>query len=164
MGFLCVPLGSSTVQLYDSLGSRRTCARSEAGFSSQNAWVYYRRAESCCAFLWAKWPNAKDIHKEMFSVYGWKCLSPKVIHNWLANVSLMRKWVETEVRKWLRQESGDFYAADFDALVKRWSKCINTCWWRIRREINVSSRFEYHMFYVLYPFVACLLTLPRTFS
>jgi hypothetical protein len=32
---------------------------------------------------------------------------------------------ETEVRKWLRQESKDFYAADFNALVKRWDKCIN---------------------------------------
>jgi histone-lysine N-methyltransferase SETMAR len=27
--------------------------------------------------------------------------------------------VETEVRKWLRQESKDFYAAGFDALLKR---------------------------------------------
>jgi uncharacterized membrane protein len=36
IGFLCVSLGSSTVQLHDSLGSRRTCAYSEAGFSSQN--------------------------------------------------------------------------------------------------------------------------------
>jgi hypothetical protein len=35
------------------------------------------------------------------------------------------------------------------------------CWWRICREINVSSRFEYHMFYVLYPLVTYLLTLPR---
>jgi hypothetical protein len=26
--------------------------------------------------------------------------------------------VETEVRKWLRQESKDFYAAGFDALIK----------------------------------------------
>jgi hypothetical protein len=35
-------------------------------------------------------------------------------------------------------------------------------WWRIYREINVFfSRFEYHMFCVLYPFVAYLLTLPR---
>jgi hypothetical protein len=34
------------------------------------------------------------------------------------------------------------------------------CWWRICREINAFSRFEYHMFYVLYPFVAFLLTLP----
>jgi hypothetical protein len=34
--FLCVSLGSSTVQLHDSLGSRRACACSEAVFSSQN--------------------------------------------------------------------------------------------------------------------------------
>jgi hypothetical protein len=31
---LCVSLGSSTVQLYDSLGTRSAC--SDAGFSSQN--------------------------------------------------------------------------------------------------------------------------------
>jgi hypothetical protein len=35
-------------------------------------------------------------------------------------------------------------------------------WWRICREINVFlSRFEYYIFYVLYPFVTYLLTLPR---
>jgi hypothetical protein len=35
------------------------------------------------------------------------------------------------------------------------------CWWRICREINVfPSRFEYHIFYVLYPFVTYLLALP----
>jgi hypothetical protein len=34
-------------------------------------------------------------------------------------------------------------------------------WRRICREINVFPRFEYHMFYVLYPFVSYLLTLPR---
>jgi cation transport regulator ChaB len=34
--------------------------------------------------------------------------------------------VETEVRKWLRQQPKDFYAAGFNALVKRWDKCINT--------------------------------------
>jgi hypothetical protein len=33
--------------------------------------------------------------------------------------------VETEVRKWLRQQSKDLYAAGFDALVKRWDKCIS---------------------------------------
>jgi hypothetical protein len=33
--------------------------------------------------------------------------------------------VETEVRKWLRQQSRYFYAAGFDALVKRWNKCIS---------------------------------------
>jgi hypothetical protein len=30
-----------------------------------------------------------------------------------------------EMGKWLRQQSKDFYAASFDALVKRWNKCIN---------------------------------------
>jgi hypothetical protein len=33
--------------------------------------------------------------------------------------------VETEVRKWLRQQSKDFHAAGFYALVKRWDNCIN---------------------------------------
>jgi hypothetical protein len=33
--------------------------------------------------------------------------------------------VETEVRKWLRQQSKGCYAAGFDALVKRWDKCVN---------------------------------------
>jgi hypothetical protein len=35
---------------------------------------------------------------------------------------------------------------------------VYQCWWRICREINVFPRFEYHMFYVLYPFAAYLLT------
>jgi hypothetical protein len=30
-----------------------------------------------------------------------------------------------QVRKWLRQQSKDFYAAGSDALVKRWDKRIN---------------------------------------
>jgi hypothetical protein len=30
-----------------------------------------------------------------------------------------------QARKWLRQQSEDFYAAGFDALVKRWDKCMN---------------------------------------
>jgi hypothetical protein len=34
--FLCVSLGSSTVQLHDSLGTRHACACSETGFCSQN--------------------------------------------------------------------------------------------------------------------------------
>jgi hypothetical protein len=35
------------------------------------------------------------------------------------------KEVETKVQKWLRKQSKDFYAACFDALVKRYDKCIN---------------------------------------
>jgi hypothetical protein len=33
--------------------------------------------------------------------------------------------VETEVRKWLRQQPKDFCAVGFDALVQRWDKCIS---------------------------------------
>jgi hypothetical protein len=75
--------------------------------------------------LWAKTLNAKDIHKEMFPVYGGKCLSSKAVHNWLANVSLMTMMLVIEAREWLREQSEDFYAAGFDALVKRWNKFIN---------------------------------------
>jgi hypothetical protein len=42
-------------------------------------------------FLWAKGLNAKDIHEEMFLVYGGKCLSRKAVHNWMENVPMMTK-------------------------------------------------------------------------
>jgi hypothetical protein len=79
-------------------------------------------------FLWAKGLNAKDIHKEIFHVYRVKCLSRKAIHNWVQKRGkdfADDEEVETEVLKWLRQQSKHFYAAAFDALVKRWDKCIN---------------------------------------
>jgi hypothetical protein len=64
-------IGSSTVQLHESLGSRRAYAYSEAGFSSKNgdlaSRVYYRRAGSVVRFFRAKGLKAKDIHKEKFS-------------------------------------------------------------------------------------------------
>jgi hypothetical protein len=41
--------------------------------------------------LWAKGLNAKDIHKEMFPLYGEKCLSRKAVDYWMANISLMTK-------------------------------------------------------------------------
>jgi hypothetical protein len=41
---------------------------------------------------------------------------------------------------------------------------VYPCWWRLCREINVLSKFEYHMFYVLYPFVTYLLALSPTSS
>jgi hypothetical protein len=38
-------------------------------------------------FLWAKGLNAKDIHKEKFSVYGEKFLSRKAVHSWVEKFS-----------------------------------------------------------------------------
>jgi hypothetical protein len=64
----------------------------------------------------------------MFPVYGGKCLSRKAVHNRVEKRG--RRFaddeeVETEVRKWLRQQPKDFSSEGFDALVKRWDKCIN---------------------------------------
>jgi hypothetical protein len=49
---------------------------------------------SVVRFLWAKELDAKDIHKEIFPVYGGKCLSHKAVHSWVANVLMMKrlKW------------------------------------------------------------------------
>jgi hypothetical protein len=33
--------------------------------------------------------------------------------------------IPNQLKKWLAQQSKDFYAAGFDALVKRWNKCIS---------------------------------------
>jgi hypothetical protein len=49
------------------------------------------KQRSVVRFLWAKGLSAKDVHKEMFPVYSGKCLLRKVVHNWVANVSLMTK-------------------------------------------------------------------------
>jgi hypothetical protein len=75
--------------------------------------------------LWTKGLNTKDIHKEILPVYGGKCLSHKAVHKWVKKCFADDEEVETEARKWLRQQSKNFYVAGFDALVKRWDKFIN---------------------------------------
>jgi hypothetical protein len=50
--------------------------------------------------------DAKDIHKEIFPVYGGKYLSRKAIHSWFEKLGKRfadDEEFETEVRKWLRQ-------------------------------------------------------------
>jgi hypothetical protein len=100
---------------------------------------------SCCAFLWAKRFKAKYINKEMFPVYCGKCLSLKALHSCVEKRSKCfadDDVVETEVRKWLRQQPR--------LLCWRFRRTVNEmgqvyqCWWRIWREINVFSRFKYH--------------------
>jgi hypothetical protein len=64
----------------------------------------------------------------MFLVYSGKCLSRKAVHKWVEKRGKHYaddEEIETELRKWLRQKSKDFYAAGFDGLVKRWDKCIS---------------------------------------
>jgi hypothetical protein len=166
IGFLCVSLGSSTVQLHESLGSRRACTYSEAGFSGQNgdrAWgCTTEKQRSVLRLLWAKWHNTKNIHEEIFLLtVGSVCRVKRFTTGRQAFRWLRRGWnggskvPEIIVRRLL--------CCGF----RRSGKAIGQvyqCWWRICREINVSSRFEYHMFYVLQPFVSYLLILPRMYD
>jgi hypothetical protein len=86
---------------------------------------------SVVLFLWAKGLSAKDIHKEMFYIYCGSVCCVMRFTTGLRNFVKISQGCskdaddETEVRKWLRQKSKDFYAAGFDALAKRWDKCIN---------------------------------------
>jgi hypothetical protein len=66
IGFLCVSLGSSTVQLHDSLGSIHTCACSEAGFSSQNGDNTTEEQRPVVLFLWAKGIMQRIFIKKFF--------------------------------------------------------------------------------------------------
>jgi hypothetical protein len=123
------------------LGSRRACACSKAGFNSQNGDRDTEEQRSVVHFLWAKGLNAKVIHKEMFPIYGRKCLSCKAVHNWMANVSLMTR---------LKPRCGSGGDNSQKRLLccgfRRTGKAIRQvyqCWWRICREIRVFfSRFE----------------------
>jgi hypothetical protein len=55
----------------------------------------------------------------MFALYVRKCL--KLGDKRFAD----DEEVQTEERKWLRQQSKRLYAVGLDALVKRWDKCIS---------------------------------------
>jgi hypothetical protein len=86
--------------------------------------------ESCSVvhFLWAKELNAKHIHKEMFRVYGEKCLSCKVIYNLVEKFSQGCLKIADDARPGAEVEETtvkDVCAVGFSALVKRWDKCIN---------------------------------------
>jgi hypothetical protein len=84
-----------------------------------------KEQRSVVRLLKAKRLNAKDIHKEIVYVYGGICLSRKAVHSYGKKCFSDVEEDEAEVRKWLRQQPKDLYAAGFDALLKRWEKCIN---------------------------------------
>jgi transposase len=48
--------------------------------------------------LWAEGLNAKDIHKEILPVYCGKCLSHKVVHNWVKKFSQGRSKVADDAQ------------------------------------------------------------------
>jgi predicted transcriptional regulator len=48
--------------------------------------------------LWAKRLTVRDIYKEIFYVYGGKCLSRKTVHNWIEKLSQGRSEVADDAR------------------------------------------------------------------
>jgi hypothetical protein len=92
--------------------------------------VYYRKTAFCCAFFVAKGLNAKDIHKEMFPVYGGKCSSCKAVQNWVDKCSDGSYKIADDAQPGRCVEistdaSGSVYAAGVDALAKPWDKFID---------------------------------------
>jgi hypothetical protein len=53
---------------------------------------------SVVRILWAKGLNEKGVHEEMFPVYGGKCLSLKVVHNWVETFSQGRSKIADDAR------------------------------------------------------------------
>jgi hypothetical protein len=162
IGSLYVSLGSSTVQHYDSLGSRHACTCSEAGFSSENgdrAWgVYNQRTAFCCAFFFREDSMQRVFIKKCF-LFMVGCLC-RVKRFTTGSINSLK-----DVRK------SQVMPEQAETTIKRLQCCrfwhtgkavrqVYQCWWSICREINVFSKFEYHMFYVLYPYLTYLLTLP----
>jgi histone-lysine N-methyltransferase SETMAR len=86
-------------------------------------------------------PHTARATQEMIEELQWELLehlpySPDLALNDVHLLGLLKKHlggrhvaddeeVETEVWKWLRQQSKDLCTEGFDALVKRWNRCIN---------------------------------------
>jgi hypothetical protein len=112
----------------------------------------------CVFYEQSDWMQRIFIKKCFLFTVGSVCHVKRFIAGWQT------------LRWWRRVSNGGVEVAE--TTVKRLPCCgfrltgkamgqVYQCWWRICQEVNVFFRFEYHMFYVLYPFVTHLLTLPR---
>jgi hypothetical protein len=98
-------------------------------------------------FLSAKELYAKDIHKEMFPVYGWKWLSRKAVHNWWQTFRWWRRgWdggaevAETTVRKYL--------CCVFWRAGKAMGQLYQCWWWRRNKWFIRCSNITFFTFYI----------------
>jgi hypothetical protein len=118
IGFLCVSLGSSTVQFHDSLRSRGT----EAGFSCQNgdraSGVYYRKAAFYCASFCGERDSMQRtfIRKCFLFTVGNVC---RVKQFTTGSRNFLKDVLKPQVIPYQVQTGKHFYAAGFDTLVKR---------------------------------------------
>jgi hypothetical protein len=82
IGFVCVSLGSSTVQLHDKVSDVHAhVQRLVSVVKMVTVLDKCSIEEERCVVrvLWAKGLNAKDITIKMCPVYGGKCLSRKAV-------------------------------------------------------------------------------------
>jgi hypothetical protein len=103
--------------------------------------------------LWAKWLNAKVIHKELFPVCGAKCLSRKAVQSWVEKFSKELSKASDAARPGAEvAETTDkrFLCCWFRRTGKAMGQ-VYRCWWRICRETGSNITFC-----VLYPFVTYL--------
>jgi hypothetical protein len=152
--FLCVSLGSSTVQLHESLDSRHACTCSEAGVSSQNgdrAWrVHYRRAAFCCAYIYGQKDSMQKIFIKNYLLFtvGSVCRVKRFTAGW------------KKFRWWWRGWNGGAEVAETTVIRPlccgfRYSGKVKgqvyQCWWRICRELNTffpGSNVKCFTFYI----------------
>jgi hypothetical protein len=146
IGFACVSLGSSTVQLHDSLGSKCACTGCGAGLKVKMANVLMQyttvRAAFSCAFLVGKRAPCKGYSQRNVSCLRWS-MSRKAFYNWAEKCSQRPSkvaddaWpgrpveITTEADVQRMEEFGGFWRAG-NAMGQ-----VYECWWRIRREIRV---------------------------
>jgi hypothetical protein len=103
----------------------------------------------------------KDFHKEMFHVYGGKCLSRKGVHNWIYKFSQGRSKIANDARPGaeVAERSQKLTCCGF----RRTGKAMGQVYQMLMEDMQRNkcfSRLEYRVFYVLYPFVTYLLTIP----
>jgi hypothetical protein len=91
----------------------------------------------------------------MIPVYGWKCLSRKVVHSCIEKFSQGRSKVTDVARP--RVDVAE-------TTVERLLCCGFQITDQVMGQLYVLSMFEYHLFYGLYPFVTYLLTLPHNYE
>jgi hypothetical protein len=103
--------------------------------------------------------HAKDIQRDMFLVYGGKCLSHKTVHKWVEIFSQELPKIANDGRRGV--EVAETTIEIFPCCgLRRDGRSVSVLLKGMsRNKCFFFSRFKYHMFYVSYPFVTYLLTL-----
>jgi hypothetical protein len=124
--------------------------------------VCYRTAAFCCAsffFCGQKDPVQRIFIKKCFLfTMGSVCSVGRFTTGSRSSLKDVRKsqTMPDQVRKWLRQQSKRLLCRGF----RRDGTSVSVLVEDMSRNNCFFSSLEYHMFYVLYPFMAYILTLP----